>query len=421
MKSQKGDLLRDSAQPGADLNVGRRRFIGGAVALTATGLSLPGVANVPVSQRTAGAGFSNYGVPGTDQEEVIRWISSNASTPGNGASWSPLHDLVGTVTPNGLHYERHHNGVPDVDADEYELAIFGEIARPVAFSIENLHRFQQVSRNCFIECGGNSNSYWLDEPVQAKAGYLHGLISSAEWTGVLLSDLLKKVEPNENARWLIVDGLDSAGVTVSIPIEKAMDDVIVALYQNGEAIRPENGYPARLVVPGWEGIVNVKWIHSIQLARQPLMSRFDSVSYTDLQHDGRARRFTFEVGVKSLITNPSPGIQLVDHGDYEIHGLAWSGAGHIKRVEVSIDAGTTWTDAVLQQPVLDHSWVRFRAPWRWQGEGMVLQSRATDSAGNVQPTRQALIAEQGKNPYYHYNGIVSWVIADDGFVENSHI
>jgi len=330
------------------IDVERRRFIGGAAALTASGLALPVAANVPASRRVEGAGFSNYGVPGDDQQRVIRWITANTSAQGNGASWSPLHDLAGTVTPNGLHYERHHNGVPSVDAASYELAVFGEVARPMAFSIENLHRYPQISRTCFIECGGNSNTYWQEEPVQAQAGYLHGLISNAEWTGVQLSELLASVEPNDDARWLIVDGLDAAGVTVSIPIEKAMDDTIVALYQNGEAIRPENGYPVRLVVPGWEGIVNVKWVRSIQLARQPLMSRFDSVSYTDLQHDGRARRFTFEVGVKSIITNPSPGVQMIDHGDYEIQGLAWSGSGRIERVEVSVDAGASWTDAILQ-------------------------------------------------------------------------
>ncbi len=407
---------RNSDKPDAD-GINRRRFLGGALALSSSGVA---AAAVPQSWRKPGAELSNYGVVGDDQQSVIRWITANPAATGDGVSWSPLHELAGTVTPNGLHFERHHNGVPQVDAAAYELAIHGEVERPLAFSLDQLRHYPQISRTCFIECGGNSNSYWLPQPTQARAGHLHGLISNAEWTGVSLDALLQQVKPTDEAHWLIVDALDAAGVTVSIPIEKARKDVMVALYQNGEAIRPENGYPARLVVPGWEGIVNVKWIHRIELARQPLMSRFDTVSYTDIQHDGRVRRFTFEMGVKSLITSPSAGDQLDRPGQYEIRGLAWSGGGRIEGVELSADAGESWFDAQLQTPIHEHGWVRFRAPWNWRGEEAVLQSRARDSAGNVQPTRQALLNEQGANAYYHYNGIVSWAVADDGFVENSY-
>lgn len=398
----------------------RRQFLGGAAALSSSSVIYP-ISAAPDSWRTPGAPFSNYGVAGDEQESAIRWITSNPAAPGDGVSWSPLHELEGTVTPNGLHFERHHNGVPKVEGAGYELAIHGAVEKPMAFSLNNLRQYPQVSRQLFIECGGNSSSYWLPEPARAQVGHLHGLISNAEWTGVPLAWLLDQVAPTAEARWLIVDGHDAAGVTVSIPFDKAMQDVIVALYQNGEAIRPENGYPARLVVPGWEGIVNVKWIRSIQLARQPLMSRFDTVSYTDLQKDGRARRFTFEMGVKSVLTSPASGDQLASAGVYELRGLAWSGAGRIDRVEVSADGGANWRDATLQEPVLDYAWVRFRAPWEWTGEAAILQSRATDSAGRVQPTRAVLLEEQGNNAYYHYNGIVSWAVDEDGVVENSYL
>lgn len=397
--------------------INRRQFLGGAVALSSSGVA---AAAVPESWRKSGADFSNYGVAGNDQEHVIRWITNNPGAMGDGVSWSPLHELAGTITPNGLHFERHHNGVPQVDASSYELTIHGAVERPMAFSLAQLRQYQQISRTCFIECGGNSSSYWLPEPTQARVGHLHGLISNAEWTGVPLDALLQQVGPTDQAQWLIVDGLDAAGVTVSIPIAKARKDVLVALFQNGEAIRPENGYPARLVVPGWEGIVNVKWIHRIQLARQPLMSRFDSVSYTDLQRDGRARRFTFEMGVKSVITTPSSGDQLGQAGQYEVRGLAWSGGASIEAVEISADAGKSWFEAQLQTPIHEHGWVRFRSPWNWNGKQAVLQSRARDRAGNVQPTRQALLKEQGANAYYHYNGIVSFAIGEDGFIENSY-
>ena len=247
---------------------------------------------------------------------------------------------------------------------------------------------------------------------------MHGLVSCSEWTGVSLSLLLNEAGLKPDALWLVADGLDAAGVTVSIPIEKAMDDTLVALSQNGEPVRPENGFPARLLVPGWEGIVNVKWLRSFQLTDRPLMSRFDTVSYTDLQKNGQSERFTFEMGIKSLITSPSPGKSLTGPGFQELRGLAWAGNGVVARVEVSADGGKTWVEAMLQEPVLDKALTRFRTPWYWDGSPALLKSRAYDAFGQVQPQREELLKRKGGNVYYHYNAIISWSVDADGSVHH---
>ncbi len=397
----------------------RRHFItGGTLVLAA----LPAVianAKVPPSWQKPGAAFSNYGIPKQGPGNPIRWISAGEAVPGDGVSWTPLHQLEGTITPNGLHFERHHNGVPNIDSGDWELMIHGLVNKPVAINLDSLHRYPLTSKIMFIECGGNSNSLWHPTPVQSAAGYMHGLVSCSEWTGIKLSTLLEEVDVHANARWLVADGLDGAGVSASLPIEKVLDDAMLALYQNGEPLRAENGFPARLVVPGWEGIVNVKWLRSLQLTDRPLMSRYDTVSYTDLGKDGIAERFTFEMGVKSLITSPSPGHVLSEPGYYEIRGLAWTGAGTINKVEISADGGNSWVEATLQEPVLDKAFTRFRAPWVWDGSPATLKSRATDQRGQLQPERETLLAERGTNMYYHYNAISAWSVSSDGMI--SHV
>ena len=401
--------------------ISRRGFMRrGAGVLGAAGALAAGRAQgePPESWRTPGAGFSNYGQPRDSTDSPIRWISADRSVAGNGVSWTPLHQLEGIITPNGLHFERHHNGVPGVDPETWELGIHGLVDRALTFNLDALKRYPMKSKIAFVECGGNSNSMWHSPPPQAPAGYVHGLVSCCEWTGVPLSILLDETGLEPAASWLVADGLDAAGVTVSIPIEKAMDDTLIALFQNGEPLRPENGFPARLLVPGWEGIVNVKWLRSFQLADRPLMSRFDTVSYTDLMPDGSAQRFSFEMGIKSLITSPSPGQSLDGQGFYELKGLAWTGNGAVSRVEVSTDGGKTWVDAVLQQPVLDKALTRFRAPWDWDGADAILKSRAYDSLGQVQPEREALLKRKGSNAYYHYNAIISWSVDADGSVRH---
>lgn len=406
-------------------DLSRRKFIresaGGIAGALAAGTVLnvgSARAETPQSWRVAGKGFSNYGLPRDSRDSPIRWISADRSVAGNGVSWTPLHDLEGIITPNGLHFERHHNGVPDIDPKTWSLTVYGQVEKPLVFDLNALHRYPMTSKIAFIECGGNSNSLWHPTPMQAPAGYVHGLVSCSEWTGVPISLLLEEAGLKPGAKWLVADGLDAAGVTVSIPIEKVMDDTLVALYQNGEPVRPENGFPARLLVPGWEGIVNVKWLRSFQLSDRPLMSRFDTVSYTDLQKDGSVDRFTFEMDIKSLITSPSPGQSLTEPGFHELSGLAWAGNGIVARVEVSADGGKTWFDANLQEPVLDKALTRFRAPWHWDGTPAILKSRAFDSLGQMQPERQALLKSKGTNAYYHYNAIVNWSVDADGSVRH---
>lgn len=385
----------------------------GGMSLLGAGSGPVSADEVPDSWKTPGAGFSNYGQPSVQERETIRWISANPAQPGEGVSWTPLHRMEGTITPNGLHFERHHNGVPAIDAAQWSLRLHGGTAGALTFSLEHLHRYPLQSRITFIECGGNSNALWKPEPMQAAAGHLHGLVSGCEWTGVPLSLLLREAGMAADKSWLIADGLDASGVSVSLPLDKCMDDVLLALYQNGEALRPENGYPARLVVPGWEGIVNVKWLRALTLSSEPLWSRFDTVSYTDLHSDGVAERMSFAMGVKSIITSPSAGQQLAS-GVHEVRGLAWSGAGRITGVELSADGGHSWAAAVLQEPVLDKALTRFRLPWHWDGRAGVLMSRARDVSGAVQPMRQELLAAKGQNTYYHYNAVCALGVDPSG-------
>lgn len=408
----------------------RRQFLqkaalGGAVA---SSFSLPIWADnnkadwldrLPESMQKPGEHFSNYGQPSPHEQQIIRWISANPDAQGNGVSWTPLHDLQGTITPNGLHYERHHNGVPQIDPAQHLLLIDGLVDKPLSFDVASLFRYPMISRICFIECGGNSNSGWRKNPIQSKAGYAHGLVSNVEWTGIPLKLLLEEAGVRTEAKWVIAEGADGAALNVSIPLEKLLDDAILALYQNGERLRPENGYPMRLVLPGWEGILNVKWLRQLRLSNQPAMTRDETSQYTELQPDGTARQFTFIMAAKSLITSPSLGMVLPDSpGIYQISGLAWSGQGKITRVEISADGGETWTDAELHGPILDRAFTRFSLPWHWQGDYAVLQSRATDETGYVQPTRDTLVANRGRHGFFHYNAIISWEITEEGDINH---
>ncbi len=240
-----------------------------------------------------GEPFSNYGQPSAHEKETIRWTMGNSMAKGNGVSWTPLHDLEGTITPNGLHFERHHNGVPQIDPQKHQLLIHGVVKKPLIFDMDVLLRYPMVSRQCFIECGGNSNTGWRDEPIQTAAGYFHGMVSCSEWTGIPLKILLNKTILEESAKWVIAEGGDASMMNVSIPLEKMMDDCFLAIYQNGERIRPENGYPLRLIVPGWEGVVNVKWLRRLHLCNTPTMARNETSKYTELLPSGKARQFTF--------------------------------------------------------------------------------------------------------------------------------
>ena len=373
----------------------------------------------PSWTRVPGQPFGTYGVPAKHEAPVIRSVGANRDVPGNGVSWTPLESLEGIVTPSGLHFERHHNGVPAIDPEQHRLVIHGLVKRPLTFTVENLLRYPMTSHLIFVECGGNSNAGWHQEPIQRPVGSFHGLVSCSEWAGVPLSILLDEAGVDPKALWAVAEGADAMLLNVSIPVEKLMTDCIVALYQNGERIRPENGYPLRLIAPGWEGVLNVKWLRRIQLTDQPAMSRNETAKYTELLPNGRSRMFTFLVDAKSLITSPSCGQLLPGPDVYEIKGLAWSGRGRITRVEVSADGGKSWLEAHLDGPVLPRCFTRFRSAWNWDGNAAVLKSRATDETGYVQPERDALVAERGRHGYFHYNAIVAWGVDDLGQV--SHV
>jgi sulfane dehydrogenase subunit SoxC len=355
---------------------------------------------------------SDYGTR-SQFETVVR-----QATPTGSDALTPLQSLWGIITPSGLHFERHHNGVPTIDPAQHRLLIHGMVDRPMKYSVADLKRFPSVSRTIFIECSGNSNAASKSAaPKTAQAG--HGLTSTSEWTGVPMSTLMSEVGVKDGAAWVLAEGADAAMLSRSVPIDKIMDDAFVAYAQNGEAIRPENGYPLRLILPGWEGNINIKWLRRLKVGDKPFMTREETSKYTDLiTLTGKARQFSWVMEAKSLITFPSGDMQLPGRGFYEITGIAWSGRAPIERVEISTDGGKSWALAALQEPVLPKAHVRFRYPWHWDGSETIIESRATDQTGYVQPTKAFLIAHEGVGPTYHYNGIQSWKISPDGSVSN---
>jgi sulfane dehydrogenase subunit SoxC len=372
---------------------------------------------VPVEPRALGAPVGPYGSR-SRFERAARFFS-RAAVPEETSSKTPLQSTCGMLTPSSLHFERHHSGVPDIDPAAHSLTIHGLVDRPLVFTVDELKRLPSVSRIIFLECSGNGNTEWKSgsEPDVQRT---HGLTSCSEWTGVPLATLLDACGVQPAASWLLAEGADACKLARSLPLEKARADVLVAYGQNGEALRPEQGYPLRLLVPGWEGNINVKWLRRIKLLDQPAMTRWETSKYTDLLADGSARQFTFDMEAKSVITYPSGGEKLPGAGTYEVTGLAWSGRGTITRVEVSADGGRTWQDAALQQPALPRAHTRFRAAWQWNGGDAELQSRCTDDTGYVQPTRERLTAVRGFNSNYHNNAIQAWKVASDGTVTNGN-
>jgi sulfane dehydrogenase subunit SoxC len=364
--------------------------------------------------------MSGYGQPSRFEEPVKRIVASpyGAIAPGSGAARTPLHALEGTITPNGLHFERHHNGVPDIDPAQHTLLVHGLVRSPLVFAMEALARYPMTARTCFIECGGNSSGNTQPQAPQLPAGAIHGMLSTSEWTGVPLAVLLEEAGIDPRARWLIAEGADAVAMSRSIPMDKALDDALVALYQNGERLRPEQGYPVRLVLPGYLGNTNVKWLRRIKLVDAPVEAKDETSKYTDPMPDGKARQFSFVMGVKSVITRPTVGMRMAGPGWHEIAGLAWSGAGKVRTVEVSADGGATWHEAALQAPVVARSATRFRMPWNWNGQPALLQSRATDELGRVQPSRAQWLPQYMPQQRYHNNSIQTWAIRADGSIAN---
>jgi sulfane dehydrogenase subunit SoxC len=405
--------------------VDRRLFLtgGAAAGAAASGIAFP----EPVSadalaieswMKVPGSPFVGYGQPSRFEDKVVRVAANPPNAPGTGAARTPLHRLNGTITPNGLHFERSHSGIPDIDPDAHRLLIHGLVKRPLVFTLDMLSRYPMEPRIAFIECGGNGLQLYQKDAAPLNCQALHGLVSCAEWTGVKLSTLLDEAGVDPTAKWILAEGADAASMSRSVPLAKAMDDALIALFQNGERIRPSNGYPIRLLLPGYEGNMHVKWLRRIKVTEGPTLTKDETSKYTMLLPDGKSLQFVFPMEAKSVITQPSPGLTMEGPGLYEISGLAWSGYGKINKVEVSADGGKSWAPAALQQPVLSMALTRFRIAWHWTGGPAVLQSRATDDTGYLQPTRAELIANRGPKAFYHFNGITSWGIAENGEVKH---
>ena len=392
---------------------------GGAALAQQNAANLP--PNVPQWMKQEGFPLSKdpYGLPSEFEKHVIRQGRGDQVMPGAGSLQSPLQHLRGMITPNGLVFERSHSGIPNIDPDQHRLMVHGLVKRPMMFTMEDLMRFPSVSRMHFIECSGNGSREWA-KPFGRSVQISHGLVSCCEWTGVLLSTVLEEVGLDPKGKWILAEAADAAAMTRSVPLEKCMEDAILVYGQNGEKLRPQQGYPLRLLLPGWEGNMSVKWLRRLKVGTEPFMTREETSKYTDMMPNGQARQFTFVMDAKSVITYPAPDHKLRKSGFHEITGIAWSGRGRISRVDVSVDGGKNWREAQLQEPVLNRALVRFRFPWQWDGRETVLQSRAIDETGYVQPTRAQLVAERGLDSGYHNNSIQSWRIAQNGEITNVH-
>lgn len=330
--------------------------------------------------------------------------------------FSPLARQRGIVTPIANFFVRDHAGVPTIDPARHRLIVHGLVRSPLAFTIADLMKFPAVTRTHFLECAGNSGSEWQG-PSASDVMHSHGLASCASWTGALVRDVLAEVGVASDASWMLAEGADSARYDRSIPLHKALDDAMLVYAQDGKPLPARHGGPLRLILPGYEGSTNIKWLHRLKLGGAPWATREETAEYTELLPSGHARAYDFVMRAKSVIVSPSAGDRMRDRGAQMLRGFAWSGRGKIARVEVSTD-GHMWRDARLLQPILTRAFTAFEAPFTWEGAPMTLRSRATDETGAVQPTHAALVAERGFFSQYHNNAIQVWHIGRSGTVRN---
>lgn len=384
----------------------------------------PAITNVQPWRQELGAGVDEvaYGQPSQFEADVIRrnvpWLTAETRSSIN---FTPLHQLDGIITPNGVCFERHHSGVAEIDPAQHRLMINGLVDQPLVFTMEDILRFGRENHIYFMECSANSGMEWRG-PQLNGVQFTHGMIHNVMYTGVPLKLLLDEAGIKPTAKWVLAEGADAAGMSRSIPLEKILKDCLVAFKMNGEALRPENGYPLRLIVPGWEGSLWIKWLRRLELGDQPWHHREETSKYTDLMPDGTAREFTWVMDAKSVITSPSPQAPIRHpKGRVVVSGLAWSGHGTIPRVDVSLDGGNNWHIARLDGPSLQMSLQRFYFEFDWDGKPLLLQSRAHDSTGYVQPSKDQLRAIRGVNSIYHNNGIQTWHVDETGEVENVEV
>ncbi len=418
-----------------NIDLTRRKLLAsaaaGGIALT-TGAHGAGAAgnpenlppNIPDWSRALGEGVDArpYGTPSEFEKEAVRrhvrWLTASTESSVN---FTPLHELEGIITPNGLCFERHHAGIAEIDPADHRLMINGLVDKPLIFTMEDLKRFPRTNRLYFLECAANSGMEWRGAQLNG-CQFTHGMVHCVMYTGIPLKYILEEAGLKTNAKWLMPEGGDASGMNRSLPIEKALDDCLVAYKMNGEALRPEQGYPLRLVVPGWEGNMWVKWLRRIEVGDMPWHAREETSKYTDLMENGKARRFTWEMDCKSVITNPSPQAPITHgKGHTILSGLAWSGRGTVDRVDVTTDGGKNWHAARIDGPQLPKALHRFYYEFDWDGSPLLLQSRAVDSTGYAQPTKDQLRAVRGTNSIYHNNGIQTWHVQSSGEIENVEI
>jgi sulfane dehydrogenase subunit SoxC len=421
----------------AEAKEGRRDFLrsafaaaagvaaAGAASATAVADGDPNILELPEHSRGLGqpVATDGYGKPSKFERNVQRRQSPGLTqTTQASVSFAPLQSLFGIVTPSGLHFERHHQGWWDIDPSKHRFMVNGLVKTPKVFTMDEIMRLPSVSRFHFIECGANTGMEWGNVAVPT-AQYTHGMLSCSEFTGVPLITLLQMAGADlKKGRFLLAEGADGSSMTRTIPMSLIESgEVFVAYGQNGEMLRPENGYPLRLVVPGVQGVSWVKYLRRVEVGDQPYATKDETVHYVDLMPDGKHRQYTSIQECKSVVTTPSGGQVLLDKGFYNITGLAWSGRGKVKRVDVSVDGGRNWRTARLEAPVMSKCLTRFSLDWVWDGKPAILQSRATDETGYVQPTNRQLRAVRGTRSIYHNNSIQSWLVQESGEVKNVQV
>ncbi len=409
----------------------RRAFLKGAATVAATGAGAtiaragdPAITELQPWMITRGDGVATrpYGYPANQESNVVRraipWLTADDISS---VSFTPLHQLNGTITPNGLCFERHHSGIAEIEPDIHRLMINGLVETPLVFTVADLMRFPREDRVYFLECAANSGMEWRG-PQMNSVQFTHGMIHNVMYTGIPLRTLLHAAGVKTAGKWVLAEGADAAKMARSIPMEKALDDCLVAFAMNGESLRPEQGYPLRLVVPGFEGAMWIKWLRRLEVGDQPWHLREEANRYTDLLANGQSRRFTFEMDAKSVITSPSPEAPIAHGpGPTVLTGIAWSGRGTIPRVDVTLDGGINWHMARMSGPSTDRALHRFYFEFDWDGSALILQSRAHDSTGYIQPTKDALRDIRGSNSVYHNNGIQTWAVENTGAVSNVEI
>jgi sulfane dehydrogenase subunit SoxC len=385
----------------------------------------------------AGAGLVAKGQTASAQGEHV-----HTEPPRRGARYSidhmthytPLQDYAGIITPARLHFmQQHSSEFPEIDPDQHRLTIHGLVDRPLSFSMDDLKRLPSVSRVHFVECHANSSPQIHDArnpnmglPVQ----YIHGMASCSEWSGVPFSVLLNEAGLQKEGTWLVLEGGDAGKFSHTLPMAKALEDCFVAYGQNGDPLRVEQGFPIRALVPGWEGPFNVKYLRHIKVVDQPYNTWNESMNHSVSRPDlgGKARWYHFQWGPKSVITRPSAGMEM-RKGYVQITGLAWSGAGKVAKVDISVDGGKNWKEAKVQGPVHSKAHTRFTFDWAWDGQEAMIMSRTTDETGDVQPTLAELSKhweiplEDWKKPErpraIHMNAIQPWKIARDGSISDA--